>query len=102
MKNIYNKIKKVAKNDGATPERLLVKSMEELGELAEAVNWLNQYKHTNKTREEIIDACAEEGVDVMICIMAIFDKLNIDDAIIDNFFDEKLKKYKKKLKHRNR
>jgi NTP pyrophosphatase (non-canonical NTP hydrolase) len=99
---IYNKLKKIAVHDDVTPERLLCKSTEELGELAEAINWFNNYKKTDKSHDEIIKACLEEGVDVMICVMTIFEKLGIDDNDINKMFDKKLLKYQNKLKKNNK
>ena len=98
---MFNKINKrlreISVHDDATSERLLVKTTEELGELAEAINWSTGYKNTIKTKDEIKDAICEEGVDAIICILAIFEKENIDDENISNEFKKKLKKYKSKV-----
>lgn len=97
FKKILKRVGEINPLDDATMERLLVKAMEELGELAEAINWKNNYKRTDKSINEISDAITEESIDVLVCIFAIMEKNNTlpDDA--DNYLKKKLKKWERNL-----
>lgn len=97
LRNTYNKLKLVSVLDKASSERLLVKATEEIGELAEAINWSTGYKHTEKTKKEIKDAICEEGIDNIICVLAIFEKEGLTDGEIHQMFKKKLEKYRSKV-----
>jgi NTP pyrophosphatase (non-canonical NTP hydrolase) len=96
-KKLLKLITKTNKIEQATSERLTLKAIEELGELAEAINWRNGYKKTPKTEQEITDAILEEGIDTIICVLAVMDKEGVDFKKFDKKFIKKATKWKKKL-----
>lgn len=97
FKEILKAVHEVNKKDAATNERLIVKALEELGELAETINWKSGYKKTDKDLFEINEASIKESIDVLVYVFAILDKLNPSNEKIVKYFNEKLKKWNKKL-----
>jgi NTP pyrophosphatase (non-canonical NTP hydrolase) len=96
-KKLLKLITKTNKIEQATSERLTLKATEELGELAEAIHWSNGYKKTNKSQQEITNAILEEGVDTIICILAVMDKEGVDFKNFDKEFIKKITRWEKKL-----
>jgi NTP pyrophosphatase (non-canonical NTP hydrolase) len=96
MKKIWKRICEVNKIDNATPERLTLKAVEELGEYAETIHWETGYKKTSKSKKEIKDDQLQEGVDVIICILASLDKQGNSYSDIKKMFDKKITKWAKK------
>lgn len=93
FKKALKLVKKPNSIDEASFERLLVKATEELGELAEAINWKNNYKKTNKSPKEISKLVNEESIDVIVCMLAIIDKNNPNHKKINKYFKKKVKKW---------
>lgn len=83
--------------DGASKERLTLKALEELGELAEAINWETGYKNTDKTPREINVEQTKECIDVLVCIIAILDKIGATDDTIKKYYKKKIDKWEKNL-----
>jgi len=97
MNKEFKKVQEVNLVDDASSERLIVKGLEEFGEFAQAINWLTGYKKTNKSKEEILDEIAEEGVDTIICVLAAMDKAGVEYDRIKKFFPIKIKKWRNKF-----
>jgi len=100
MKEIYEKIQKLSKRDVADAKGLTLKSMEELGELVQALLHENGYKPNNKSLKDIKDNQLEELVDVIICMFGVADKLGFTYKQIINKLDKKAGKWEKVLEKR--
>jgi len=100
MKEIYKKIQKLSKRDVADAKGLTLKSMEELGELVQALLHENGYKPTNKKKYEIRMNQLEEACDVIICMFGVLDKLGFTYEQIKNMLDKKSDKWEKVLEKR--
>lgn len=96
MKKIWTRIGEVNKIDNATSERLVLKAVEELGEYAETLHWESGYKKTDKSKKEIKEDQLQEGVDVIICILASLDKQGNSYKDIKKMFNKKITKWAKK------
>lgn len=98
FKNLFNHLKRGAKIDTRSPEKLALKTTEELGEVVEALNWYLGDKATNKSKKEIQYALAEEISDVIICQIALAHKLGLDPDYLDEVFEKKHEKWISKFK----
>jgi hypothetical protein len=74
MKEIYEKISEIAAKDSGSTEILALKAVEELGELVVSLFHEIGYKRTDKNEEDVRDNQLEEGVDVIVCMIAILAK----------------------------
>jgi len=97
IKDLTNDLEKVsniyADNFGInrTPEWLLLKLMEEVGELTQAYLKCNhQSKNHKKNKLELLDNLEEELADVLGMVLVISNKLDID---IENAVSKKWLKY---------
>jgi len=100
MKEIYKKIQKLSKRDVADAKGLTLKSMEELGELVQALLHENGYKPNNKSLKDIKDNQLEELVDVIICMFGVADKLGFTYKEIIKVMGLKTDKWEKVLEKR--
>lgn len=96
MELIWERILQANKKDNATPEKLTLKLVEELGEFAQALHWESGYKKTDKSLEEIKENQLEEGCDVIICIMAALAQQGHDYDSIKDMLNKKITKWMKK------
>ena len=100
MKDIYKKIQSVSKRDVADAKGLTLKSMEELGELVQALLHENGYKPNNKSLKDIKENQLEELSDVIICMLGVADKLGFSYKQILNMLELKTNKWEKVLQKR--
>jgi NTP pyrophosphatase (non-canonical NTP hydrolase) len=100
MKKIYLRIQELSHRDVADAKGLLVKSMEELGELAAALLNENGYKPTDKSPKDIRENQLEEACDVIICMLGILDKQNFTIDEIKEMMKKKADKWEKVLEKR--
>lgn len=100
MEKIYEKIQELSKRDTADAKGLTLKSMEELGELVQALLQLDGYKPNNKKPYEIRMNLLEEPCDVIICMFGVLDKLGFTYEQIINMLDKKSQKWEKILNER--
>lgn len=100
FKKLLGIVGEINPHDDATIERLVLKATEELGELAEAINWKNNYKNTEKSPEDIDNSITEEAIDVIICMIAILEKNGATPEHSKEYFKKKTKKWKKNLQKR--
>lgn len=96
------KLKYFANRDKSSIERLLVKTTEELGELAESINHFTGNKKSNKTWKKVKNDIYEESVDIVLCLLIILNKTNheglkFNKKYFEKTFNKKLKKYHKHL-----
>jgi len=88
---IKNKIRKFAdeRNWGQyhTPKNLSMALSSEVGELIEIFQWLND-DESNNLSEKDLQSTKEELADIMIYLIRIADRLNID---LEDAIEEKLK-----------
>lgn len=94
------KIQELSKRDVADAKGLTLKSMEELGELVQALLHENGYKPTKKKKHEIRMNQLEEACDVIICMFGVLDKLGFTYEQTVNMLSKKLKKWEKVLENR--
>jgi len=100
MKEIYKKIQKLSKRDVADAKGLTLKSMEELGELVQALLHENGYKPNNKSKKAIKENQKEEIVDVMICMLGVANELGFTYKELLEQFELKTDKWEKVLEKR--
>jgi NTP pyrophosphatase (non-canonical NTP hydrolase) len=100
MKEIYEKIQFLSRRDVADAKGLTLKSMEELGELVQALLHENGYKPNDKTFKEIKDNQLEELCDVIICMLGVADKLGFTYQDIKKMMNKKANKWEKVLEKR--
>ncbi len=100
MKEIYEKIQKLSKRDVADAKGLTLKSMEELGELVQALLHENGYKPNNKSKKAIKENQLEELCDVIVCMLGVADKLGFTYKQIVSMLEKKSDKWEKVLEKR--
>ena len=100
MKEIYEQIQSLSRRDVADAKGLTLKSMEELGELVQALLHENGYKPNNKKLKDIKDNQLEELCDVIICMLGVADKLGFEYHQIKTMLGLKANKWEKVLKKR--
>ena len=100
MKEIYKKVQKLSKRDVADAKGLTLKSMEELGELVQALLHENGYKPNDKSLKDIKDNQVEEIADVILCMFGVADKLGFTYKQLVEKLDLKSDKWKKVLEKR--
>jgi len=93
MEKIYKRIQSISHKDVADAKGLTLKSMEELGELVQALLWENGYKKTDKTAEQIRDNQLEEACDVIICMLGALEKLGFTYEQIETMINKKCNKW---------
>ncbi len=81
--------------DKQTIENMLLKTMEELGELATDILKLKQYKVNTENKEDITKNAKEEVIDCFAMLINISEKLNISDKEMVKIFRKKLAKWNK-------
>jgi len=105
MKKIYSEISEIINKDQpaviGVPLEItlhLAKLMEEVGELAQAVNKINGRKGMKgETYEQVYNNIEEEAADSIQCIMAIAITAGVDYDSLKKRISEKNKKYLKTL-----
>lgn len=100
MKEIYKKIQSLSKRDVADAKGLTLKSMEELGELVQALLHENGYKPNNKSLKAIKENQLEEVCDVMICMVGVLNELGFGYNQMIAMLDKKTDKWEKVLEKR--
>jgi len=100
MKKIYKKIQSLSQRDVADAKGLTLKSMEELGELVQALLHENGYKQTTKSKKDIKENQLEEACDVIICMFGVLDKLGFSYKEITNMLEKKADKWNNVLEQR--
>jgi NTP pyrophosphatase (non-canonical NTP hydrolase) len=100
MKEIYKKVQKLSKRDVADAKGLTLKSMEELGELVQALLHENGYKPNNMKLKDIKDNQLEEIADVVLCMFGVADKLGFTYKQLVDKLDLKSDKWEKVLEKR--
>ena len=78
-----------------TIENMILKAMEELGELATDILKLKQYKVNDERKEDILANAKEEVIDGLAMLINISEKLQISDKEMVKIFRKKLKKWDK-------
>ena len=97
MKEIFEKIQLLSERDVADAKGLTLKSMEELGELVQALLHENGYKPNNKSLEDIRENQLEEACDVIICMFGVLNELGFDYPSVKRMLNLKTDKWGKVL-----
>lgn len=77
MKEIYEEIQRLNVTDPASPQDRLVKTFEEVGELAQAVGKDIGRKIHSESKEDIRANILEEGADTIQCVISVLDSYDI-------------------------
>lgn len=85
-----------------TIENMLLKLMEEVGELSCDILKLKQYKVNTENKKDILINAKEEVVDCLTMLINISEKLEISDEDLVKIFGKKLKKWNKNHLNENK
>jgi NTP pyrophosphatase (non-canonical NTP hydrolase) len=86
----------------STIENMILKLVEEVGELSCDILKLKQYKVNDEKKEDILTNAKEEVVDCFIILINISEKLDISDEDMVKIFRKKLKKWNKSHLNKNK
>ncbi len=81
---------------------MLLKLMEEVGELSCDILKLKQYKVNTENKKDILINAKEEVVDCFTMLINIAEKLEISDEDLVKIFGKKLKKWNKNHLNENK
>ena len=97
--NNIKEIEKLNKIDPATISERLCKVMEEVGELAQAINKTTGRKFwkKNDTLKKINENILEEGVDSIQCIVSLLTQMGFNDDDIISVMEKKNKAWEKSM-----
>lgn len=85
-----------------TIENMLLKLMEEVGELSCDILKMKQYKVNNEKKEDVLINAKEEVIDCFTMLINIAENLEISDKDMTKIFAKKLKKWDKSHLNKNR
>lgn len=95
MKESIHQFLETARNEPKTTELLLIKLMEEVGEVAEA-HLVSNYSSSNETKSLTIQDYQEELVDTIMVAATLLLKTGITEKECENLFSQKIKKWQSK------
>lgn len=88
--------------DKQTIENMLLKLMEEVGELSCDILKIKQYKVNTEDKKDVLANAKEEVVDCFAILINISEKLDISDEEMVKIFGKKLKKWDKNHLNKNK
>lgn len=88
--------------DKQTIENMLLKLMEEVGELSCDILKIKQYKVNTEDKKDVLANAKEEVVDCFAILINISEKLDISDKEMAKIFGKKLKKWDKNHLNKNK
>lgn len=92
-----DRLRRIANKDQKTRVQAALKIGEELGELYQLVLIVDGAHGTAYRDPVTLDRLAEEMADVLICAIALAEKLEISDALLEHWLRKKMDKWESVL-----